>query len=47
MWLLIECDSMNDVGKNETQRYLLSDYLSVVTRPDGVSAVMALGKKVK
>jgi hypothetical protein len=47
MWLLINVDDVADVGNNENKRYLLSDHLSVVDKPNSDTvAVMALGIEV-
>lgn len=45
MWLLIEVDDQQDVGKNEKNRYLLSDNLSIVDNLTSV-AIIAIGSRV-
>jgi hypothetical protein len=45
MWLLIEVDHSTDVGKNEKNRYLLSDNLIIVNTILS-AAIIALGERV-
>lgn len=47
MWILIECDDpITGPGHNEKRRFILSDYLSIVMKPDTVINLIAMGDEV-
>ena len=46
MWLLINVDNVTDVGKNENERYRLTDNLSIIPSENFGVTVMAMGTVV-
>ena len=47
MWLLINVDDDDDVGKDENKRYLLSDNISITGDPGSVVVgIMVLGTEI-